>query len=135
MSGKVYGIGDSLFGANGATNRLQKWNHIKQMINITTIATGEEHSLCLNSEGKVLSLGYNDDGQLGLGTSDYEDHIEPELIPLFIQLHNICVIDIWCGSNHSVVLSNDGKVYTFGSNRYGECGNTEKGINRVLIPK
>eukprot|EP01084_Bolivina_argentea_P058608 107020_1 len=134
MSGKVYGIGDSLFGANGATNRLQKWNHIKQMINITKIATGRDHSLCLNSDGKVLSLGSNYYGQLGLGTHDDYSHIEPELIPLFIQL-NVVIIDIACGTSHSVVLSNDGKVYTFGSNRYGECGNTEKGINRVLIPK
>eukprot|EP01084_Bolivina_argentea_P066494 121210_1 len=109
MAGKVYGIGDSYCGANGTTNRLQKWNHIKQMINITKIATGMYHSLCLNSDGKVLSLGNNIWGQLGLGTDDYKKHIEAELIPLFIQL-NICIIDIACGSDHSVVLSNDGKV-------------------------
>eukprot|EP01084_Bolivina_argentea_P016666 31161_1 len=118
MSGKVYGIGYSWKGANGTTNRLQKWNHIKQMINITKIATGYNHSLCLNSDGKVLSLGNNSWGQLGLGTDDYKKHIEAELIPLFIQL-NVNVIDIACGSWHSVVLSNDGKVYTFGNNKWG----------------
>eukprot|EP01084_Bolivina_argentea_P029228 54240_1 len=92
------------------------------------------HSLCLNSEGKVLSLGKNSDGQLGLGTCDDKNHIEPELIPLFIQL-NIVVVDICCGTYHSVVLSNDGKVYTFGWNKWGQCGNTEEGIYTVSIPK
>ena len=36
------------------------------------------------------------------------------------------LIDITTGSNHNIVLSDDGRVYVFGTNYYGQCGRTSK---------
>ena len=82
---------------------------------ITKIATGENHSLALDSDGNVWSWGRNNYYQLG------NKEVEYSLKPTKINgLSNIK--DIACGSYTSFAIGKEGEVYSFGLNANGEGG-------------
>lgn len=57
----------------------------------------------------VFTWGRGEDGQLGLG--DTADQDEPTYVDA---LRGVGVRQIACGSGHTVVLTTDGEVYTWG---------------------
>jgi alpha-tubulin suppressor-like RCC1 family protein len=57
----------------------------------------------------VFSWGRGEDGQLGLG--DTSDQDEPTYVDA---LRGVGVRQIACGSGHTVVLSTEGEVFTWG---------------------
>jgi alpha-tubulin suppressor-like RCC1 family protein len=83
--------------------------------NIEKIAMGNAHTLFLDKNGKVFSVGNNGYGQLGNGTvtSNYRI-IEVKDLPL--------IKEIGAGDFSSYAISVDGKVYSWGDNRYGQLG-------------
>jgi alpha-tubulin suppressor-like RCC1 family protein len=82
---------------------------IADLENIIQISAGNDHSLCLDTEGKVWSFGGNAIGQLGLKTN--VDTSTPTMIS---NLNNI--IQISGGGYYSLCLDNQGRVWGFGSN-------------------
>ncbi|KAI9144320.1 regulator of chromosome condensation 1/beta-lactamase-inhibitor protein II [Paraphysoderma sedebokerense] len=80
--------------------------------------------------GEVFVIGQGDCGQLGLGT----DVLEAEK-PRKIQ-SLIGVVDIACGGLHSLALTEDGKVYSWGCNDHRALGRdgpeTEVGLVQGL---
>lgn len=88
---------------------------------ITTVAAGAEHSLALTSRGHVWSWGANWAGQLGNGSAVEQD------APVPVSGHHgegrlAGISAIAAGVEHSVALTNDGSVWTWGGNRYGQLG-------------
>ncbi|XP_023035510.2 probable E3 ubiquitin-protein ligase HERC4 [Drosophila willistoni] len=90
-----------------------------QDIEVSAIACGSSHSLVLTKSGVVMSWGVNDCGQLGQTTNSRVPTMVkvPDKKPLFVQ--------IACGNEHSLALTNDGTIYSWGSNRYGQLGMSE----------
>ena len=87
--------------------------------NVSAIACGFEHLVFLLSNGLVYSCGYNLYGNLGNPTNS--GRVTINQIPL--QVLNITnATAITCGIYHTVVLTNDSNVYTFGLNQYGQLG-------------
>ncbi|KAK2726254.1 regulator of chromosome condensation-like isoform X2 [Artemia franciscana] len=66
--------------------------------------------------GVALACGQNDCGQLGMPQS-VEQKKRPQKIPGIGQ-----VIDVAAGGLHSVILTTDGEVFTFGNNDEGALG-------------
>jgi len=85
-NGKVYGCGYNVYGSLGhgheiSQSTIQELQYFKEnglqwyggrgtpseKINITHIACGYNHTIFLASDGKVYGVGYNYNGQLGLG--------------------------------------------------------------------
>lgn len=64
----------------------------------------------------VFTFGRGEDGQLGLG--DTCDSDEPKFVDA---LRGVGVRQIACGSGHTVVLTTDGEVYTWGALGAHEC--------------
>ena len=62
----------------------------------------------------VFTWGRGEDGQLGLG--DTSDQDEPTYVDA---LRGVGVRQIACGSGHTVVLTTDGEVYTWG--KFYDC--------------
>ncbi|MED6263774.1 hypothetical protein CHARACLAT_008019 [Characodon lateralis] len=93
--------------------------HIRTLsaIPVVQISVGGEHSFALSASGCVFGWGRNDCGQLGLG--DTEDRKTPMPVSC---LNMKKVVHISCGKEHTVVLTKDGAVFTFGSGRYGQLG-------------
>ncbi|XP_060103050.1 probable E3 ubiquitin-protein ligase HERC6 [Heteronotia binoei] len=84
---------------------------------IVHISCGKEHSLAICSNGRVFSWGAGTSGQLGTG------ELKDRLIPKKIELLSTCrIIQVACGHYHSIALSNDGRVFSWGQNVYGQLG-------------
>ncbi len=84
---------------------------------VSAISCGSYHSLALTESGLVFSWGSNGRGQLGIGHT--RNSIKPQLIN---NRSNVFIKKIRCGRFHSLLLSNDGDIYAFGSNDYGQLG-------------
>jgi alpha-tubulin suppressor-like RCC1 family protein len=102
---------------------------------VEKLAPGGIHSLALTAQREVWAAGDNTYGQLGEGTT--QDHSSPAQV---ILLHD--VVDVAAGrlppspyvgaSTHSVALTAEGRVWTWGANGSGELG-TGGGVNDALL--
>ena len=94
--------------------------------NIVDIESGGSHSLALSSEGQVYAWGSNIHGELGVDENDenYND-IEIMRTPILLKnLENVKVKIISCGEIHSLALSENGDIYSWGDCSYGQLGHS-----------
>nr|GEZ68102.1 hypothetical protein [Tanacetum cinerariifolium] len=83
---------------------------------VTAIAAGEAHTLALTGDGKVYSWGRGTFGRLG-NASEVD-----QLIPTKIDFHVNKILAISAGAYHSIALADDGSVWSWGYNTYGQLG-------------
>ena len=77
-------------------------------------------SIYLGADGIVYGCGANHDGEAGLG--DDIGHINiPTEIKYFTK-NGIKIVDIKSGCYHNLGLDQEGRVYSFGYNTKGQCG-------------
>ncbi|KAH9513169.1 putative E3 ubiquitin-protein ligase herc4 [Bulinus truncatus] len=120
--GKVYSCGSNDFGQCGRGSNLHKLEHIEEGLrshHVIQVAAGSSHSVVLTQAHEVLTWGKNDEGQLGRGDVEESFRITPKLVK---SLAVCCVLQVACGNNHTIVLTNEGCVGTWGSNSYGQLG-------------
>lgn len=86
---------------------------------IRKIVGGAGHTLILDVDGCVYSCGLNNKGQTG--NSDIEQGNILTFQRIYALKHEV-IIDICCGWDSSAVLTQNGKLYVWGSNRYGQLG-------------
>ena len=92
--------------------------------NVVQIVCGVDHVLALTSQGKVYSWGNGQ--QLQLGRRVVERTRLNNLHPREFGLKNIRAIG--AGSYHSFAIKNDGTVYAWGLNQFGQCGIDRQGF-------
>ncbi len=103
-------------GDGTTTNRLIP-TPVSGLSNITSISASEDfHSMALRSDGTVFTWGNNSNGQLGDGTT-----INRTIPVIVSSLSGIVAIAAAAG-NHSLALRNDGTVFTWGENAFGQLG-------------
>jgi len=87
---------------------------------ISSIVAGASHFLILTfPSSRLFSIGDNRYGQLGIPHSPTS--ITPSLIRIDT-FDGIRIAQISAGAFHSVVLTEGGEVYLFGSDKEGQCG-------------
>lgn len=84
-------------------------------------AYGFNHALVLKSDGTVVAFGQNNVGQLGNGENNLNRNSFSSNPVNVVQLRN--VIQVIAGSEHSAALTENGEVYIWGRNQYGNLGN------------
>jgi alpha-tubulin suppressor-like RCC1 family protein len=123
--GKVYATGNTnnygKLGSNRSiySNEFTEISSLKDKT-IIAIAAGDFHSLALDSDGKVYAAGNNEIGQLGLGDSGWKTNRE-----VFTEVSSFdgkTITAIAAGNEHSLALTNDGKLYATGNNIFGQLG-------------
>lgn len=90
---------------------------------VVAIAAGAYHSMGLAADGTLAAWGKNDSGQLGDGTT--EDRLKATLVsrnPQESTLTGRTVIRIAAGTGHSIALTADGSMHSWGSNESGQLG-------------
>lgn len=93
---------------------------------VVSVATHSMCTLCLTSGGRLYSFG---DGQYGkLGHGDDEGARVPRLVT---SLTDVRIVSISAGQQHSLVLSDDGVVYSFGSGFAGKLGHGTQQATRA----
>jgi alpha-tubulin suppressor-like RCC1 family protein len=91
---------------------------------ITSVATGESHRLALCSDGTLAAWGYNSNGQLGNGATNYSGEKAPVLVKRTGVLLGRTVIAIAAGPAVSLALCADGTVAAWGSNSNYQLGDS-----------
>ena len=89
---------------------------------IISINLGYAHSSALSSTGRVFTWGLNSNGQLGDGTTIIRT-APTEITSQFNLGVGETIIKLTLGGLHSSSLSSTGRVFTWGSNFYGQLGN------------
>lgn len=97
-------------------------------IPLSGLACGGNHTMVVSCSGAIFSWGANVQGQLGLG--DLDNRSWPTQITT---LRNQKVKCLRAGQEHSVALTLDGGVFTWGSSACGQCGHGTEG--REMLPR
>ena len=87
---------------------------------VTAIASGENHTLALTSDGQLFAWGNNEFGQLGDGTGFHR--LTPVAVVMSGALAGKTVSAIAAGYHHSLALTSDGLVFAWGENFRGQLG-------------
>jgi len=82
---------------------------------VTAVSAGNFHSLALLRDGTVRAWGWNDDGQLGDGTTS--DRPSPVTVSGLTD-----IVAIAAGDRFSLALRRNGQVATWGANERGQLG-------------
>jgi len=123
-------------GSKNVKNMRNIWNisrlHPLQGIPVSVVASSAAsfHSVVITAEGHVYSWGRADKGQIGTGEAKPKPIMQPTLIKA-LQPHR--AVSAATGRYHSLVLIDDGSIFSFGLNLSGQCGigNTQE---KVLLP-
>jgi alpha-tubulin suppressor-like RCC1 family protein len=96
---------------------------------VVQIAAGSDFSLALTESGQLYSFGDNRYGQLGFAANsgpgpDPSENAHPTPTLVDLPGTDSPIVQITAGTFHTLVLTESGQLYGFGSNRFGELGNT-----------
>ena len=143
-TGEVYVCGDNHRGniglglSSGDTLLLTKINNfnpsLKRNEKIKKIYLGFNHSFFITSENRIYSCGNNTNGRTGLNLDSGNTLIPTQLNLFEPELKkNIDIVNISCGSSHSIILLSNGDIYSCGSNLNARTG-LNKTTGQTLIP-
>jgi len=123
--GRIYSFGSNDYGQLGhhkSRTRAEQVEGLDAHV-ITDVACGSHHTLVKNEWGEVFAWGSNSKGQLGFDTKGQIVPV-PKMIKTLATKH---VIQIACGQNHSLALTNIGELFSWGCNSHGQLGIGVKG--------
>ncbi|CAM9287761.1 unnamed protein product [Discosporangium mesarthrocarpum] len=109
-------------------------------LQVVQVAASRYHSVAITLDGRVFSWGHGRSGRLGHGDEDVR--ILPTLVEGMSQKR---VVGVAAAENHTAVLTNEGFLYTWGSDRFGQLGHgsnqggggiaSRAGLGGRLFPK
>jgi alpha-tubulin suppressor-like RCC1 family protein len=115
---RCWGAGSqSVLGNNSTANAPSPVAVSMAGLSFTELVAGSSHFCGLATTGGVYCWGYNNLGQLGDGTTTNR------FVPTAANLGGMAVSDIFAGGNTTCALSNQGQLYCWGENYFGEFGN------------
>jgi alpha-tubulin suppressor-like RCC1 family protein len=97
---------------------------------IISIKSGWEHNICQDKDKMLYSFGNNSRCQCGFDILDNNKIIKyPKNI---MELNDKSINEISCGNEHTLALTEDGDVYSWGSTSDGVLGREIKGYEKAL---
>lgn len=84
---------------------------------VVSIGAGNEHSLFVTQDGKLLTSGYNDNGQCGMGTTQ---QVRQPTVVTALEGEDIAQVHVYNGCEHTLAVTRDGKIFSFGYNYRGQ---------------
>eukprot|EP01022_Parablepharisma_sp_SALTPOND_P011884 TRINITY_DN1513_c0_g1_i1.p1 TRINITY_DN1513_c0_g1~~TRINITY_DN1513_c0_g1_i1.p1 ORF type:complete len:1386 (+),score=114.51 TRINITY_DN1513_c0_g1_i1:1826-5983(+) len=100
---------------------------IKGLPPIKQLASGNEHAVAVSRSGKVFTWGNGESGLLG------HENCDSLAVPTVVSsLEGTHIKAVECGGLHTVALSNDGRLFTWGRAEGGQLGIPEAVLENVL---
>jgi alpha-tubulin suppressor-like RCC1 family protein len=135
--GEVFACGENKegqlgLGDNVDRNTFEKVPPLPEDKVVKQVVVGSFHTMILTEDGMVFACGYNALGQLGLGNLDKINTFTKVSI-----LHDdYKVAKLVAGNNHTMILTENGKVFACGNNTYGQLGleDTENKNTFTAVP-
>jgi|YNPMSStandDraft_1061717.scaffolds.fasta_scaffold00693_1 alpha-tubulin suppressor-like RCC1 family protein len=124
--GTVWSWGDNQYGQLGDGTNIDRTIpvQVQNLTNVVKIAAGRFFSLAVKNDGTIWTWGQNLYGQLGNGTTT------DSKIPVQVQgVTAMLPAIVAAGAFHCLVVANDGNVWSWGRNTYGNLGDGTE-INR-----
>ena len=123
--GSLFGWGDNSTGQLGVgdTDEGQVPTLVAGLLGkqVAHVAAGDHHTICSTADGSVFTWGEGYEGQLGLG-----EEVDNVLVPTLAMVRGVpqskAVVQVAASDEHSICVADDGSVYTWGSNSYGQLG-------------
>ncbi|XP_043466153.1 probable E3 ubiquitin-protein ligase HERC4 isoform X1 [Leptopilina heterotoma] len=131
--GQIYSCGNNDSGQLGHEKDWQKRLELIPGLDafvFKKVACGAYHNLVVNEWGQLFCWGCNTDGQLGLDSTSIGEGY-PRILKA---LGTSVVVQIACGLKHALALTNNGELYSWGSNKEGQLG-LGPNIKKELKPK
>jgi len=145
--GRAFSWGNSLFGAlgHGHALELKEKSSMPRCIemlscipgcSVSNVACGVWHSVLVTSNSEVYTFGHNVHGQCGSGEDSEKIRFDPtllcELLPYDADQNDVgklsedeIIIDIKCGSRHTIALTSRYRVFGWGYDEYGQISGFE----------
>jgi alpha-tubulin suppressor-like RCC1 family protein len=127
--GTVWAWGNNWTGqiGDGTTTQRNTAIQVPGLSGVTAIAAGSSNTIALKSDGTVWGWGDNGNGELGVGQDTGSPSINTSLFPYSVapvQVPGLTgAIAITEGDRSTYALTNDGTVWAWGGNWYGQLGN------------
>jgi alpha-tubulin suppressor-like RCC1 family protein len=139
--GKLWASGSSLYGQLGFGNYMTSQNSFRPVTfsglaptKIVSAAGGYGYSLAVDSDGGLWASGINSYGQLGFGNNSDQNSFQRVT---FNASSPAKIISVSAGTDHSLALDSEGRVWASGDNLDGQLGlgNTvnQNSFQRVTI--
>ena len=134
--GSIYTFGSNAHGQTGHSTYEGRQSTPKKVTGcleskkVVFVASNTNHTACITEDGDTYTWGKGKDGRLGHG--DEKDHYTPKLVE---GLAGKKAKEVACGEFHSIVCTDDGRVYSFGDGSHGQLGHgsTEDKLTPTLI--
>lgn len=128
--GDLFSMGSNEHGQLGSGEISQTVSNEKLILlnTVKAVQCGDNHNLVLLHDGKLKTWGCNSHGQLGHG--HYETRAKPEYVAA---LEHLKMKLIAASGNHSVAVSDEGRVYAWGEN-FNQQHYYKKGYNSLKLP-
>ncbi|GAM20383.1 hypothetical protein SAMD00019534_035580 [Acytostelium subglobosum LB1] len=115
---------------NGTLDDQMTPQKVEILSEVVVISIGFYHSAALKSNGELLTWGVGEDGQLGHGDTLNQP------VPKVVQaMSSHWVTQVCCGEKHTICLTKNGKVFTWGTSEYGQLGlgDTQKNSTPMMV--
>ena len=106
----------------GQTITIQGSGFLPKGKTIVQVASNDESSYALASDGTVYSWGDNTHGQLGNGTNT-DSNIPVAVKTTGTPMDGKTIVQVAAGAPYSLALASDGTIYSWGNNSKGQLGN------------
>ena len=134
IDGAVWSWGHGLYGQLGHGNLqnqlLPKKVEALAGQRIVALSAGEQHSFALAADGAVWSWGHGGFGILGHG--DQQSQLLPKKVEAFAGQR---VVSVSAGEYHSIALTADGAVWSWGGGSFGRLGHGDQPLTQLLPMK
>ena len=137
--GTLWAWGNNQFGQLGdgtTTQRDTPTQEATESNNWSYVAAGAYHTVAIKDDGTLWAWGYNQFGQLGDGTTTQRDTPTQEVTESTNWSY------VAAGQSHTVAIKDDGTLWAWGTNGYGQLGdgsdiivNTPKQVDRLNFTK
>ncbi|NII29780.1 T9SS type A sorting domain-containing protein [Pseudoflavitalea sp. X16] len=118
--GSLWAWGYNLYGqlGDGSNSNQTVPTQIGSATNWVSVSAGAYHSLGITADNKLWAWGYNADGQLGDASHNNS------AVPILITVLGITInwVSVSAGGYHSLGISDNGKLWAWGRNEYGQLG-------------